>query len=99
MSVLFDLDTLAKRLRTYVDRNDNLAPEAVRLLEEALMRGEFERGEIERITGLPERTARRVLNDVIEAGILASQTPKGAVSLRFSAESLEILFPKLFPEG
>ncbi len=98
-SELFDLDTLAKRLRTYVDRNDNLAPEAVRLLEEALMRGEFERGEIERITGLPERTARRVLNDVIEAGILASQTPKGAVSLRFSAESLEILFPKLFPEG
>jgi Fic family protein len=99
MTELFDLDTLAKRLLTYVDRNDKLTPEALRLLEEALMRGEFERGEIERITGLPERTARRVLSDVIDAGMLASQTPKGAVSLRFPAESLEILFPKLFPEG
>ena len=99
MSELFDLDTLAKRLRTYVERNENLKPESARLLEEALMRGEFERGEIERIAGLPERTARRVLNDVVESGLLASETAKGVVSLRFPAESLEILFPKLFPES
>ena len=50
------------------------------------MRGEFERGDISRITGLPERTARRVLNDVIAAGLLASDTPKGPVSLRFPAD-------------
>jgi Fic family protein len=98
MSALFDLDTLAKRLRTYVERNDKLSPAAARLLEEALIRGEFERGTIDRVTGMPERTARRVLNDLIEAGMLGSETPKGAVSLRFPAESLEILFPKLFPE-
>jgi Fic family protein len=98
MSALFDLDTLAKRLRTYVERNNKLSPAAARLLEEALIRGEFERGTIDRVTGMPERTARRVLNDLIEAGMLGSETPKGAVSLRFPAESLEILFPKLFPE-
>lgn len=99
MSELFDLDTLAKRLRTWVERNDKLKPESARLLDEALMRGEFERGEIARITGLPERTARRVLNDVIEERLLASETTKGAVSLRFPAEAVEILFPKLFPEN
>ncbi len=99
MSSLFELDTLARRLRLYVEREEDLKPEAARLLEEALMRGKLERGEVPRITGLPERSARRVLHDVESKGLLASETPKGAVSLRFPAESLEILFPKLFPDS
>lgn len=98
MSGLFELDTLAKRLRNYVERSEKLKPEAARLLEEALIRGEFERGDVPRITGLPERTARRVFNDVIAEGLLASDTPKGAVSLRFPTDTLDILFPRLFPE-
>jgi Fic family protein len=98
MSDLFEIDTLARRLRNYVDRSENLKPEAARLLEEALIRGEFERGEISRITGLPERTARRVLNDLTTLGFLASDTPKSAVSLRFPIDALEVLFPRLFPE-
>ena len=99
MSGLFELDTLARRLRTYVDRSDTLKPQAARLLEEALIRGEFERGDIARITGLPERTARRVLNEVMALGLLASDTPKGTVSLRFPADALDTLFPRLFPEA
>jgi Fic family protein len=55
--------------------------------------------EVPRITGLPERTARRVFNDVVTAGLLASDTPKGPVSLRFPTETLDILFPRLFPES
>jgi Fic family protein len=98
MSSLLALDTLARRLRSYVERSEKLKPEAARLLEEALVRGEFERGEVPRITGLPERTARRVLNDVIADGLLASETAKGPVSLRFPTHTLEILFPRLFPE-
>jgi Fic family protein len=98
MSSLLEFDTLAKRLRNYVERSETLKPEAVRLLEEALIRGQFERGEAARITGLPERTARRAFNDVIALGLLASETPKGPVSLRFPTETLEILFPRLYPE-
>lgn len=97
MGGLFDLEALAKRLRILAERSD-LKPEAARLLEEALIRGEFERGEASRITGLPERTARRVLNDVLTLGLLASDTPKGPVSLRFPASTLDTLFPRLFPE-
>jgi Fic family protein len=99
MSGLFEINALAKRLRTYVERSETLKPEAARLLEEALFRGEFERGEIARIAGLPERTARRVLKDVVDAGLLASDTPKGAVSLRFPADTLDLLFPRLFAEA
>lgn len=97
MSSLFDLDTLASRLREWVAQEGRLKPESARLLEETLMRGEVDRGEAARITGLPERSARRVLTDLAGAGLLASGTPKGPVSLRFPAETLEILFPRLYP--
>jgi Fic family protein len=97
MSGLFELDSLMERLKAYVLTNPNLKPEGAALLQEALIRGEFERGEVSRITGLPERTARRLLNDVLNVGLLASETPKGAVSLRFPAEALEDLFPRLYP--
>ena len=98
MSGLFELDHLSERLKGYVLRSSDWKPEVAALLQEALFRGEFERGEVGRITGLPERTARRVLNDVVHAGFLGSDTPKGAVSLRFPADALEDIFPRLYPQ-
>lgn len=98
MSGLFELDTLARRLRVFVERGVSLKPEAARFLEEALILGAFERGDAACITGLPERSARRVLNDVIAAGLLASETSRGSVSLRFPVETLDVLSPRLFPE-
>jgi Fic family protein len=56
MSGLFELNTLARRLRAYVERSEKLKPEAAGLLEEALIRGEFDRGEVPRITGLAGKT-------------------------------------------
>ena len=97
MSELFDLDSLANRLRTLIARQDRFRPEAAALLDQTLVRGEIERGEASRITGLPVRTAQRLLNDLVGAGLLASVTPKGSVSLRFPAHTLEALFPRLYP--
>lgn len=97
MASLFELDTLGRRLRRLVEESETLKREAAPLLEEALIRGEIERGEASRITGLAERSARRVLTDVVEVGLLASETPKGAVSLRFPAGAHEVLFPRLYP--
>ncbi|MEO8320784.1 MAG: Fic family protein, partial [Bradyrhizobium sp.] len=54
MESLFELDTLAARLKKYVERSESLKPGATRLLEEALIRGQFERGESARIMGLPD---------------------------------------------
>ena len=99
MSSLFELDSLAHRLRAFVAQRDGLKPEAARLLEATLVRGEIDRGEASRITGLPERSSRRVLNDVISEGLLASATPKGPVSLRFPTQSSETLFPRLYPHS
>jgi len=97
MSELFDLDNLATRIRAFVARNDKFKPQAAALLEQTLVRGEIERGEASRITGLPVRTAQRLLNELVVEGLLASATPKGPVSLRFPAHTLEELFPRLYP--
>jgi Fic family protein len=97
MSGLFELNRLSERLRSYVARHPRLKDESAFLLEEALLRGEFDRGEASRITGLPERSARRVLSHLLEEGVLSSETKKSPVSLRFPVETLEDLFPKLYP--
>lgn len=99
MSDLFDLQNLEKRLKRYVEITPSLRPESFLLLQEALLRGEFQRGDAPRITGLPERSARRVIIELVNTGILASATPKGPLSLRFPASTLEVLFPKLYPES
>lgn len=96
MSELFDLSTLSKRIERHVMLEEGFVPESNWLLQEALMRGEFDRGEAARITRLPERSARRVLKQLTEAGLLASETPKGPVSLRFPASTLDSLFPRLY---
>jgi Fic family protein len=96
MAGLFEIDALSKRLERHVALSETLPKESTRLLQEALIRGEFDRGEAERITQLPERSARRVLKQLTEMGLLGSDTPKGPVSLRFPSDTLETLFPKLY---
>lgn len=99
MSGLFELSQLVRRLRSYAENSEKLEAGAARLLEEAAVRGEFERGEAAKILAKPERSARRVLTSVIDAGLLASDTPKGPVSLRFTMDGAEALFPRLFGEN
>lgn len=95
MDQLFDLDHLNHRLQIYTDAH-HFKPAAFSILEAALMRGELARGEISRICGMKERTARGLLHSLVEDGILGSDTPKGPVSLRFLPHTADILFPSFF---
>jgi len=99
MTAQFELHRLDARYERLVASHDTLKPASSALLKEALRSGQFERGQASRITGLPPRTAQRVLQDVIAEGLLASTTPKGPVSLRFPASTLELLFPRLYSEA
>jgi hypothetical protein len=98
MSDLFALDSLVERLKIYVTRRQ-FKPEAFHILEQVLQRGELPRGEATRVSGLRERSARELLTTLTQDGIIGSDTPKGPVSLRFSLDAIEILFPSLFPEA
>jgi Fic family protein len=96
MSSLFALDTLSQRLEAYVAAK-GFAHGASGILKEVLTHGEMVRGEAKRVTGMKDRTARKVLAALVEDGILESDTAKGPVHLKFDAASAEQLFPNLFP--
>ena len=96
MTSLFDLNALSSRLQLFVERDPMLRIEAGHILQETFLRGEIERGEVARITGLSTRSGQRILNDLLTRGLLASDTPKGPVSLRFPSDTVDALFPKLF---
>ncbi len=98
MAGLFEFEQLLERLKFYGEYRQ-MKPETFLILERVLIMGEMPRGEAVRITGLKERSARTILSDLINDGILASVTPKGPVSLRFTSDAVEVLFPCLFAEG
>lgn len=98
MTGMFALDSLAARLKTYAGQQ-GWRPEAATLLIEIMHRGEIARGDVEPITGLRERTGRALLSQLLQARMLGSDTEKGAVSLRFPVDALDVLFPRLFLES
>ncbi len=99
MSGLFELRKLCDRLEKYVGQNDGLRPETARLMKPLLAHGEIERGQLPAMLGLPERTARRVIGDLLADGIIGSTTERGPVSLRFPTKTHDVLFPRLFTES
>ncbi len=106
MGSLLEFEGFADRLKGYAAlRHEKMIPgkitlrkESFYLLKEAFLCGEFSRGEVARLTGLPERTARNVLKNLIDDGLLQSHTPKGPVHLNIPSHAAGFLFPGLFPE-
>lgn len=102
MTGLLDLDAMQRRLAGYVERQISLGElqvEAGYLLRETFLRGEIPRGEAARITGRPERTARRILKDLLNKRLLTADTEKGPVRISFPAKVAGYYFPRLYPEG
>ena len=98
MASLYDLKTLASRLRRLAEIRTDWRREAGVLLDYILRRGEMPRGEAAQVTGLSARSSSDLLGKLIKDGIIQSETPKGPVSLRFKADFADVLFPRLFPE-
>jgi Fic family protein len=105
MSRMLDLDGLRERMATLVAvraagrRHPHYRPEAAAALCHVLIAGPVSRGEFCRMTGLAERTARRLLAALLRDRLLLSDRPKGAVSIGFPLDALNVLFPDLYPEA
>jgi hypothetical protein len=93
---LFALDTLGASLHRLATDHLRLKEEAAVLLEALLLRGELARAEAPLVTGLRHRAARNVLGELVSAGLVGLETPKGPVSLRFPETARDVLFPRLF---
>lgn len=100
MAQMFALDKFKSRAEHFFGNvRFDLKPESIYLYLQAFTNGEFERMDAGRITGLPERTARNVLNQLIKEGFLVSDTPKGKVRVGFPVHALGSLLPNLYPAG
>ncbi|OEU73225.1 MAG: cell filamentation protein Fic [Desulfuromonadales bacterium C00003093] len=102
MSERLELDGILRRLEGYVGRQvsfGQLPLEANYLLREAFLRGEVPRGEVARITGKPDRTARRTLKGLLEKKLLTSDSERAPVRLAFPTKVAGYYFPQLYPEG
>jgi Fic family protein len=102
MSSLLELDRILSRISNYAERwtTENGMPGEVRhVLCEAFLRGELARGDVARIVGKPDRTARRILGRLLAAGLVVSDTAKGPIRVGFPVKCVGYYFPRLYPEG
>lgn len=102
MGELLELDRLERRISGWIEQRASareIRSEAAHLLREVLLRGEVARGEAGRVTGLPERTARVIVRQLVDEGLLTSATPKSALRLALPSHAVAYWFPRLYPEG
>ena len=101
MESLMQPERLRARIHMWAEEEVRLGAipaQARQVLEAVLYRGELPRGEIPALLGVGERQARRVVSTLIERHVLAADTQKSPVYLRFPAVLASRWMPGLFPE-
>ncbi|OGJ88288.1 MAG: cell filamentation protein Fic [Candidatus Raymondbacteria bacterium RifOxyA12_full_50_37] len=101
MKGLIAIEGLSERLHRFSSfeaAHGRLRPESAHILREAFLRGTISRGDAIRVTGLPERSGRRILGELINSGLLSTTSPKGPLSITFPIRMAGFIFPGLFPE-
>ena len=108
MEELLQLDGVINRIKGYVKlraermipgpggQHRGMKPEAAKMIEAVLLRGQLTRGEVAEAAG-SHRTGRDILPQLVEEGILISDMPKGPVRLAFPTHIAGYLFPDLYP--
>lgn len=96
---ILELDNLMYRIDGFVQylvSANKAKPEAAILLKTILLRGEVTRGEVARITGMAERTARNLTRTLLDMDLIVSETPKGPLRLGFPVSAVSFYFPALY---
>lgn len=101
MRRLLEPERLRDRILAWVEeetRGGRLPGKAKELLSAMLYHGEVQRGDVAAVVGASARTARRVVAELTEAGIVDSASPRSPLHLRFPAELAGRWMPGLFPD-
>lgn len=105
-----NFETLKERLRAMLlhlqqapwqvgSEKSAIKAEALEALHYVAMAGPIERSRFIAMTGLGERTGRRVLASLLDYGVLSAESPRGPVAFALPLASLAYLFPNLWPEA
>jgi Fic family protein len=92
-------ENVMQRLNIYINSlisKGEVRDESRLMLKTVFLSGELKRGEVLQLTGRPERTARRILGELLGKRMLISDTPKGPVRINLSVNSAIELFEGLF---
>lgn len=73
--------------------------EALEALHYVAMTGPVERSRFIAMTGLGERTGRRVLASLLDYGVLSAESSRSPISFAVPLKSFKVLFPNLWPEA
>jgi len=102
MSEALQLNTLTQRIENYVKfsqqkmyQTEALPKYSEYLLKELLIAGELSRGDVAKVIHASDRTASTLIKRLIEMNFLDSDTPKGAIRLKFNAHFASEIFPGL----
>jgi Fic family protein len=106
MTRMLDLSALKQRIAglILVRSQSGNAPqeyrqEAILPLHHICAAGPVSRSEFIQMTGLGERTARKLLAQLLKDQLLVSKGPKSDVEIGFPLDALNLLFPNLYPEA
>ncbi|MBI2754377.1 MAG: Fic family protein [Betaproteobacteria bacterium] len=110
MSQRLDLATLKDRIKALLmdlegkpwrigSEKSIVKLQALEALHYVAMAGPIERSRFVAITGLGERTGRRVMASLIDFGVLTADSPRGPLKFAVPLQSLRLLFPNLWPEA
>jgi Fic family protein len=103
MGKMLDLDGMKRRIEALVifraTQDKSMRPQAILPLFHVFAAGPVSRAEFNQLTGLGERTSRSLLSRLLSTGLLTSDTPLGPVRFGLPLDSLQFLFPELYPEA
>ena len=100
MESLLQPAELIRRIEIWAEdesRAGRIPKGSFRVLREALLRGNLDRGEARTVTGYQERMGRAIVSGLLEKGILKSEGPRSPLRLAFPLEVVERWFPRLYP--
>lgn len=100
MTSLLQPSELLNRIQLYVEEEikaGRLPTGSFALLREAVMAGQFAKGQVEQITGYRDRKAREVLGALLKAKLLTEEGVRGPVRLGVPLDVVERWFPLLYP--
>jgi Fic family protein len=103
MYSLLEPEKLLVRMREFVNvmaSRKEFRKESIYILEEVLLKGYVKRGEMPRLTGKSENVARQIMNELLEKGLLVSESNelRSPVRINFPVRYAPYLFPRLYPK-
>ena len=103
MAGLLELGGLCQRIERHLiferlHLESRIRERLVRILKATVINGEIARGSVPDLIGARETVARETIRIAFAEELVDSPTPKGPLSIVFSAQTLDSYFPQLFQD-